>query len=86
MDTRDWRGYKAVTAGTPLLEVVEDWAFWRLQAVLNGKVCAQDDGAAIVEVEAVGQHRVMAMRQKRMVQCLGDLVQSFAANVVMGGR
>ena len=71
---------------TQLLEVVEDGVFWRLQAVLDEEVSAEHDGAALVEVETVGQHRVMAKRQKTMVQCLGDLVKSSAADVMMVGR
>ena len=71
---------------TQLLEVVEDGVFWRLQAVLDEEVSAEHDGAAFVEVETVGQHRVMAKRQKTMVQCLGDLAKSSAADVMMVGR
>ena len=71
---------------TQLLEVVEDGVFWRLQAVLDEEVSAEHDGAALVEVETVGQHRVMAKRQKTMVQCLGDLDKSSAADVMMVGR
>ena len=47
---------------------------------------AEHDGAALVEVETVGQHGVMAKRQKTMVQSLGDLVKSSAADVMMVGR
>ena len=41
-------------------------------------VCAEHDGAAIVEVETVGEHRVVAERQKTMVHCLRDLAKSSA--------
>ena len=71
---------------TQLLEVVEDGVFWRLQCVLDEEVSAEHDGAALVEVETVGQHRVMAKRHKSMVQCLGDFVKSSAADVMMVGR
>ena len=71
---------------TQLLEVVEDGVFWRLQAVLDEEVSAEHDGAALVEVETVGQHRVMAKRQKSMVQCLRDFVKSSAAAVMMVRR
>ena len=70
---------------TQLLEVVEHGVFGRLQGVLDEQVSAEHDGAALVEVETVGQHRVVAKRQKTMVQCLGDLVKCSAADVMMVG-
>ena len=69
---------------TQLLEVVEDGVFWQLQAVVDEVVCAEHDGAALVEVETVGQHRVMAKRQKRMVQSLRDLAKSSADGRIAG--
>jgi len=71
---------------TQLLEAVEDGVLWRLQGILHEEVSAEHDSAAIVEVETVGQHRVMTKRQKSMVQCLGDLVKSSPADVIMRGR
>src|SRR6185312_10751504 len=37
-------------------------------------------------VETVGKHRVVAERQKAMVQCLGDLGKCSAADVMLVGR
>ena len=69
---------------TQLLEVVEDGLFWQLQAVVEEVVCAEHDGAALVEVETVGQHRVMAKRQKTMVHCLRDLAKCSADGWIAG--
>ncbi|MEB3065315.1 hypothetical protein [[Mycobacterium] zoologicum] len=41
-------------------------------------ISAEDDGAALVEVETIGQHRVMPQRHKSMVQTLGNFIKCFA--------
>ena len=48
-------------------------------------VCAEHDGAALVEVETVGQHRVVAKRQKSVVQCLRDLSKCSADGRIARG-
>ena len=48
------------------------------------EVSAEHDGAAFVEVETVGQHRVVAKRQKTMVQSLRNFVKCSAVLKIGG--
>ena len=52
---------------------------------MDEEVSAEHDGAALVEVETVGQHRVMAKRQKSIVQSLRDFAKAPPMSRIAGG-
>ena len=69
--------------GGQRLEVVQDRFSWRLDSVGGEQVWLKHDGVAVVEIQTIGQDRVMAEIPESAVQRLGHLGENRA--VVVAG-